>query len=75
MTPFRPLFRTVRADGATCSLTFADDGTWMLLLDQKLIDTGRSSGGGVKDAVDRFRALSTGMPMWQQERAQRRFVG
>ena len=74
-SPFRPLFRTVRADGAVCSLTFAEDGAWMLLLDQKLIDTGRSSGGGVEEAVNRFRALSTGMPIWSHDQTPRRYVG
>ena len=62
MTQFRPLFRTVRADGATCSLALTENDTWVLLLDQTLIDTGPTAGGGVEEAVDKFRALVTGTP-------------
>lgn len=60
MARFRPLFRTVRADGATCSLMFADDGTWTVLLDQAQVATGNTSAGGVEEAVDQFKAISTG---------------
>ncbi|HEV2292822.1 MAG TPA: hypothetical protein VGR35_03150 [Tepidisphaeraceae bacterium] len=58
MTPFRPLFRTVRADGAVYSLTFANDGTWTILLDQALIETGPTADCGVEKAVEKFTALA-----------------
>lgn len=60
MTRTRPLFRTVRADGAACTLSFAEDDTWTIRLDEELIETGRTMGAGVEQAVDRFKALSSG---------------
>ncbi len=69
MTRLRPLFRTVRADGAVYSLTFADDGTWMILLDQERIETGRTAGAGVEEAVDKFKTLAMTMPARKLARA------
>lgn len=62
MTRFRPLFRIVRADGAAYTLTFADDGTWTIRLDHSLIDTGRTTGGGVEEAVEKFKAIAMAAP-------------